>query len=60
MVQKVKKHLIHQMLKSKGAIGQSEGHNNPFEEAKMHKECTMQLVCWYNLYLVIPLDQVHL
>ena len=34
MVKKVKKRLIHQTLKSRGGIGQSEGHKNPFEEAK--------------------------
>ena len=60
VVKNVKKGLIHQMLKSRGGIGQSEGHNNPFKEAKMHQECRAWLVCWCNLYLVIPLGQVHL
>ena len=35
-VEKVEKCLIHQTLKSRGGIGQSKGHNNPFKEAKMH------------------------
>ena len=35
-VEKVKKCLIHKMLKSKGGVGQSEGHKNEFEEAKTH------------------------
>ena len=59
-VEKVAKHLIHQTLKSRGGVGQSKGHNNPFEEAKTHQECKAWLVHWYNLYLVIPLGQVHL
>ena len=28
-VKKVKKNLIHQMLKGRGCVGQSKGHNNP-------------------------------
>ena len=36
-VEKVEKHLIHQMIKNRGGVGQSKGHNNPFEEAKMHQ-----------------------
>ena len=38
-VEKVEIHLIHQMLKSRGSVGQSEGHNNPFKEAKIYQEC---------------------
>ena len=60
MVEKVEKHLVHQMLKSRGGAGQFEGHYNPFEEAKMHQERRARLVRWHNLYLVIPLGQVHL
>ena len=60
MVKKVKKCLTHQMLKSRGGVGQSKGHNNQFEEAKTHQECKVQLVRQRNLYLVIPLGQVHL
>ena len=48
-VEKVEKRLIHQTLKSKGSVGQSEGHNNPLEEAKTHQECRAQLVCWRSL-----------
>ena len=55
-VKKVKKGLIHQMLKTKGCVGQSEGHNNPFEQAKTCiKKQSMVSMHWYNLYLVIPL-----
>ena len=50
VVKKVENHLIHQMLKSRGAIGQSKGHNNPFQEARMHQERRAQLVCWCNLH----------
>ena len=35
VVEKVEKCLIHQMLKSRGGVGQLEGHNKPFKEAKM-------------------------
>ena len=59
-VKKDEKRLVHYMLKSRGDFGQSEGHNNPFEEAKICKKHRVQLVCWCNLYLVIPLGQVHL
>ena len=59
-VKKVEKCLIHQMQESRGGIGQSEGHNNPFEEAKMHQKCRARLVHWHNLYLVRPLGQIHL
>ena len=60
MVEKVEKRLVHQTLKSRGGVGQSEGHYNPFEEAKTRQECRARLVRWRNLYLVIPLGQVHL
>ena len=60
MVEKVEKRLLHQMLKSRGGIGQSKEHNNPFEEAKTRHEHRAQLVRRHNLYLVIPLGQVHL
>ena len=46
VVWKVKKRLIHQRLKSRGGIGQSEGHNNPFKEAKMHQKFRVRLVRW--------------
>ena len=59
-VKRVKKCLIHQTPKSRGGVGQSEGYNNPFKEAKMCQECIARLVRWCNLYLVIPLGQVHL
>ena len=59
-VEKVKKRLVYQTLKSRGGIGQSEGHYNPFGEAKMHKKRRARLVHWRNLYVVIPLGQVHL
>ena len=36
VVKKVKKRLIHQMLKSRGGVGQFKGYNNPFKEAKTH------------------------
>ena len=36
LAEKGEKRLIHQMLKSRGGVGQSEGHNNPFKEAKTH------------------------
>ena len=58
--EKVEKRLIHQMLKSRGGVGQSKGHNNPFEEAKTSQKCREWLVHWHSLYLVIPLGQVHL
>ena len=35
VVESIEKYLIHQMLKSRGGIGQSKGHNNPFEEEKI-------------------------
>ena len=35
-VKKVKKELIHQTLKGRRCVGQSEGCNNPFKESKMH------------------------
>ena len=38
VVKKFKKGLIYQMLKSRVGIGQSEGHNIPLKEAKMHQE----------------------
>ena len=60
MVEKAKKRLVHQTLKSRGGVRQSEGHKNPFEEAKTRQECRARLVRWHNLYLVIPLCQVHL
>ena len=60
MVDKVEKCLIHQTLKSRVGVGPSEGHNNPFEEVKMRQECRVRLVCWHNLYLMIPLGQDHL
>ena len=60
MVEKVEKRLAYHMLKSKGGVGQSEGHYNPFEEAKMRQECRARLVRWHNLHLAIPLGQVHL
>ena len=59
-VKKLEKRLIHQILKSRGDVGQSEGHNNPFEEAKMYQNSKAQLMRWHNLYLVIPLGQDHL
>ena len=49
VVKKVKKCLIHQMLKGRGCVRQSKGHNNPFEESKMYQECGAQLVRWCNL-----------
>ena len=60
MVKKVKKRLVHQTLKSRGGVGQSEGHYNPLKVAKTHQECRAWLVRWRNLYLVIPLGQVYL
>ena len=36
VVKKVEKCLIHQTLKGRGCIGESEGHNNPFKKSKMH------------------------
>ena len=54
-VEKVEKYLIHHTLKGRGCVRQSEGHNSPFEESKMYQQCRVRLVCWYNLYLVIPL-----
>ena len=60
MVKKLEKCLVHQMLKSRGGVGQSEGHYNPFKEAKTCQKCRVRLVRWHNLYLVIPLGQVHL
>ena len=49
VVKKVEKHLIYQMLKSEGGVGQSKGHNNLFKESQMHQECRVRLVCWCNL-----------
>ena len=59
-VEKVKKRLIHQTLKSRGGIGQSKGHNNPFKESKMPKKRRAWLVRWRNLDLVISLGQIYL
>ena len=36
VAKKVEKRLIHQTLNGRGGVGQSKGHNNPFEEAKTH------------------------
>ena len=60
VVEEVEEHLIHQILKVIRCIGQSERHNNPFEESKMHKKHRAWLVHWRNLYLVITLSQVYL
>ena len=60
VVEKVKKHLIHETLKGRGCVGQSKGYNNLFQESKMHQEHGSHLVDCYNLYLVISLGQVHL
>ena len=59
MVKKVKKGLVQKLLKSRVGVGQSEGHNNPFKEAKTCQEHRAQLVRWHYLYLEIPLGQVH-
>ena len=59
VVKKVETRLIHQMLKSSGGVGQSKGHNNPFEEAKICQECRVRLVHWHNLDLMISLVQIH-
>ena len=53
--EKVEKCLIHQTLKSRGGVGQSKGHNNPFKKAKIYQERRMLLVHWCNLDLVISL-----
>ena len=58
-VKKIEKGPIHQTLNGRGFIGQSKGHNNPFELSKMHQECIARLVHWRNLYLVIPLGKDH-
>ena len=34
VAKKVENRLVHQMLKGKGCIGQSKGHNNPFNSPK--------------------------
>ena len=60
VVEKVEKGLIHQMLKGRGCIRQSEGHNNRFKESKTHQKRGARLVHWNNLYFVIYLGQVHL
>ena len=60
VIKKVEKRLIHQMLKARGCVGQSKGHNNPFKESKMLQECGERLVYSCNLYLVISLGQFHL
>ena len=38
VVDKVENCLIHQILKGKGCVGQSKGHNNPFKESKTYQK----------------------